>query len=618
MVVSRLVMNRALLARELARLPSYDENSAELLLDPNDHQNVPKAVKLLQAIHLLSQRDHTSVSPADLDTRRVLTLLGDLWMSFLCPCIEPDWTLPQQLTSLSKVAHVLFALWREHGTSYMTGQLYSDIQAMIKSAYFGVAKQQLLDDSQPYYLCLEGSNSLELVFGEVRTATSDSNCDALELRECLQGVTDISAILSEHPEWDRGHRRLSYSGREGVDRVNPGYFKRSGLIVKDVHLLTMWKAGCAEATEALSTAGIMADFDTALAGDVDFLRPSGGDKYPEISSEKDRSMPDTDTAMDSPHTSPTLDRTIPLQIPAEECIDMRLADLLKNPDENGDIETADKTGEDWITYVDSKGQTHQLHKASVLSVIFQANFSPLCIDRLLRVRTYTKNFKKVDLLDEPRDETGMGVGDIALGLVRSQDVVALAFVHVTALEKKGTLVSKTSTTDLLSLDTDVWAQAQVCRLVQTTAEEEGDADQNLQDIGVADERPGSTRRECWVWSGEYVSFLSAKPTARGRTSEATKKALTVRVPGFCLRVANPCTIFVPALSISSSARTTLEARNISQTYLFAPDELTTFIATIFDFDSETCQRIISMLPTYGPSTQFPYQTGASTYHHLIH
>ncbi|TFK79605.1 hypothetical protein K466DRAFT_606019 [Polyporus arcularius HHB13444] len=166
-----VVMNHQLLTKELACLPRHNSKMVELLLDPNDHQNVPKAVQLLQAIQVLSKVEHPSPSPTDMDTQFV---------------------------------HLLFALFRGHSTGFMTGQLYSDIETMIKSTYFGVARQQLLDGDKPYYLCQERSNQLEVNFGQVRTTTHDSDCDALELREQLCSVADIVNILNPHSEWDRG------------------------------------------------------------------------------------------------------------------------------------------------------------------------------------------------------------------------------------------------------------------------------------------------------------------------------------------------------------------------------------------------------------------------------
>lgn len=50
------------------------------------------------------------------------------------------------------------------------------------------------------------------------------------------------------------------------------------------------------------------------------------------------------------------------------------------------------------------GPTRLIHKASILSILFQSGFDKLAVDRLLRVRCYTRDFRKpnpnsADILD---------------------------------------------------------------------------------------------------------------------------------------------------------------------------------------------------------------------------
>ncbi|KAI0681858.1 hypothetical protein C8T65DRAFT_597993 [Cerioporus squamosus] len=607
MLLSQVVMNRRLLTQELTRLPQHDSKAVELLLDPNDHQNVPKAVQLLQAIQVLSNIKHPSPSPTDMDTQRILTLLGDLWTSFLNLYISPRWSLSEQLISLSKVAHLLFALFRAHGTAFMTGQLYGDIQAMIKSTYFGVAKQQLLDGDKPYYLCQEGSNRLEVYFGQVRTATHDSNCDALELRERLCSVADIADILSRHPKWDRGHRRLSYDGKEGVDRVNPPYFT-GDLVAKNAHLATAWKSGRVQATETLQQAGMPFDFEAALSGTVDFLRPHGGDKYPGRSAGKDRSMPDDhvpEATADAPPHDPDGNpesHALPIRLPPEDGIDMALGDLLSEPDEDGNVQASDKRGEDWIEYTDKKGKIHMLHKASVLSVIFQIGYSPLCVDRLLRVRTYMKDFIKVSVEEEEEQATvrTLSVGSIAVALIRCEGTIALALVRVIALDKKNTHVGQVTECDLVNANANVWAQVQVCRMVESmihTRTMVAGQEMEEEDEAVAETSPA------WIWSGEYVSFPPAKGS-RARLNEGSRKSLVIKLPGLFLRPLNPSTVLTSEVR-SVSPRDVLLDRSIAQTWSLTGAEILDLISLIFD--TESGANAISLLPTYGESRQFPYR-----------
>jgi hypothetical protein len=60
-----------------------------------------------------------------------------------------------------------FALYLKHGPSFGSNKLYADTQAVIKTAFWCVAQQKLLNKSQPWYMFLLGDEQLKEMFVEV-------------------------------------------------------------------------------------------------------------------------------------------------------------------------------------------------------------------------------------------------------------------------------------------------------------------------------------------------------------------------------------------------------------------------------------------------------------------
>ncbi|KAI0056199.1 hypothetical protein BV25DRAFT_1814480, partial [Artomyces pyxidatus] len=227
-------------------LPGESKDTVQLLIDPHDHQNVPRAVKLLEALASLENLDSSYLDPSALLILSTLRLLGEFWNSFLEPLINPALSLSDQLRFLSQFGHLSFALYHLHGSSFMSNQLYGDTQAFVKAVFVAVERQREIDDTLPFYLYQMGSDRLEEIFGEVRTQSHDRNCDILQLSERLSTSVDTVNVLNSYPQWNPGHRRLSYSGSEGVDHVNPLYFT-GDLVVGSVFTGSVWEKGRADA-----------------------------------------------------------------------------------------------------------------------------------------------------------------------------------------------------------------------------------------------------------------------------------------------------------------------------------------------------------------------------------
>ncbi|KAF8200489.1 hypothetical protein K438DRAFT_1965949 [Mycena galopus ATCC 62051] len=334
-VVESTVMNHSILTQQLERLPGETADSVAILVDPADHQNVLRAYKLLKA-------------------------------------------------------------------------------ALVKSAFFCVARQQLLDPDRTFYLYQLGSDRLEDTFSEGRTESHDSNVDALQLSERLSSAADTLRIFDENPEWHQGHLRQSWSGKE-ADHVNPTYFTGDQSVKNVVN------------NTSLAKHGIDFDFYEAFSQPgVDMLCPKGNGIYPGNSKDKDRSILSSSpaanaasgevvpsTLIDSDDEEEPEEEHEPMTEIREGAVQpadlpyISLEDLLPEPEDDepgSESQSAEQhnspaplpahssiRSNDWLEYTLDDGTTKRLHKASILSSLFNSDYRHLAVSRLLRVRCYTKD-----------------------------------------------------------------------------------------------------------------------------------------------------------------------------------------------------------------------------------
>ena len=184
-LVNRSVVNKYHLHSHLTRLPETNTKMVDLLLDPVDTQNVPKAVTLIQLTNKLQTLDTVSYTPSQADEHKALTAIGAVFSAFMDPFIYSNVSLAEQLTSLSKYAHAAFALYAKHSTNFMTSPLYADSQAAVKDIFFCVAKQQVLDPTADFHIILCGTDCLETDFCLARTQTHHRNFDISDLANKL-------------------------------------------------------------------------------------------------------------------------------------------------------------------------------------------------------------------------------------------------------------------------------------------------------------------------------------------------------------------------------------------------------------------------------------------------
>ncbi|KAL1739553.1 hypothetical protein HDZ31DRAFT_8467, partial [Schizophyllum fasciatum] len=134
LVVQGVVINKMLLSIWLEKLTGYDwsETSIHALLNPKDAQDVPRAIKLLSRISELRHIDTETLTPSQYVVFKALLILGEAFHSLLEPYINRKLSLSEQITHLVMSAHIFCALHLQHGTKFISNQLYGDIQCMIK------------------------------------------------------------------------------------------------------------------------------------------------------------------------------------------------------------------------------------------------------------------------------------------------------------------------------------------------------------------------------------------------------------------------------------------------------------------------------------------------------
>ncbi|KAI0282410.1 hypothetical protein BC826DRAFT_1093961 [Russula brevipes] len=248
------------------------------LLNPNDKQDVILAYSLLKEIWALPPPLPHS-DPPFAQARRALNLYGAFARSLVFPYVSVDLSLDEQLIHLSIAAHLAFHLFRHNaaGTSFMPVQSYTDIVLMVKNVFFCVAKTKIDNPTGNFYITSLGTDRLETFFGLVRTAVgTDANIDMLQLGSRASGLTEVAAILTEHPEWDYGPRRLtlpvfSNENKEftsKADHISPQDW-RGDVCVANVNLHSCWILGRKKA------ANLVPDMEADGNERIDMLSPLG-------------------------------------------------------------------------------------------------------------------------------------------------------------------------------------------------------------------------------------------------------------------------------------------------------------------------------------------------------
>ncbi len=222
------------------------------LLNPTDRQDVPLCYTFMKEVWSLpppAPTDKLSFVAA----RDALLILGSLFRHLALPYVQVSLSLHEQLVHLSAAAHLAMYLFTAKGarSKAMPSLTFKDLILLVKNAYFCVAKAKIYTPDGNFYLILNGTDRLESTFGVVRSMVgNDTNADILTLGYRISHAVECLNILSEHPEWDCGPRRLHLRGIEDgngdvvskSDHITPASWE-GNVDVRNVSLVTAWNLG---------------------------------------------------------------------------------------------------------------------------------------------------------------------------------------------------------------------------------------------------------------------------------------------------------------------------------------------------------------------------------------
>ncbi|KAH7918867.1 hypothetical protein BV22DRAFT_1023900, partial [Leucogyrophana mollusca] len=464
------IINSNMLRHHLSLLPGSDDTSAQKLLYPDDPQDIPCAVELMNAIICLGELDGSaSTNNGDVGAAAdiaAIKSLAALLEALLRPFIDISLSLTKQVQFLSKASHMAFSFFRLHRHAFMSSQLYGDTQTMIKNAMFCIAKQQKLNPRAHFFLGNLGDDSLELLFARLRMIGGhNSAMNYQQAIDRLNAATDIDAAFMRNPDRDSGHRRLNLNRAEGVDHIKRKD-RKGDLVAGRCDLPSAWCSGHDGAIGVLQDACLPPDaysFDSIFKqSGIDMHCPFGHDYYPGVLSDgedEDRSSvparpvaatndpecagQDPDRDMDSPlsnysPTPPTRPETDDADDEDPLTFEEALAEYsptdvppppLNNTNPLSDSAPPLPAGsgvhpDDFLLY---KGRW--IHKQSVCRLIINYDFQSKSLNQLERVRGFTKVNSKVDITCG--DLTGGDVfiiGDPFLTLLRTDRTLSLALI----------------------------------------------------------------------------------------------------------------------------------------------------------------------------------------------
>ncbi|KAK6987917.1 hypothetical protein R3P38DRAFT_3445739 [Favolaschia claudopus] len=595
------IINPAVLTQFLARLPDMSEDSVRNILFPDDPQDVPRAVELMEAVIDFLAFDFGQVdadTAADLDSIRLLALI---LKSILAPFVSPDMSLTEQMTHLSTYAHLTYTLFRLNRLTFMSNQLYGDSQSMVKNAFFCLAKQQKLDPRLPFYLFQVGDDPLERLFGKLRMlGAHNSAMSYAQAIERLGHACDLQAVFLRQPDMDQGQRRISMTRSEGVDHLNIVSWTGHA-IAGDCHIPSVWEEGRKVAKQILAKLRFPQEsYDYAMIfanPEIDMLRPFGDGKYPGVESDIDRSIvlstptstatsatppssslpfsstpspatssspstltPFATTALVSPSTSSSHSASISTITAASDAP----SETAATPDPDDDMEdqsegiTFEETLDDVPELVLPSGrgidpndyisvEVKWVHKQRICRVVFNADFEPKSTERLKRVRGHTKvNSKK---RDDVNPEALLGdntfiVGDPFFILLRTDQILSLAVVRSTAIHEdgvsRGSILAPTirNPQAKVKLSGQILSLTMVPTLDDNLPESDSALVQPRSAFALNSPSPGPTCEEKSPWSWIWNGRFLKVDSAIAGTKQTTEKVVIISVPGALTELVN--------------------------------------------------------------------------------
>ncbi|KAF8330036.1 uncharacterized protein EI90DRAFT_2996770 [Cantharellus anzutake] len=362
----------------------YSADRINNVLNVTDKQDVTTMLNLMDMIWRLPSPPPTFL-PIQHKSRIALNHLSKILQWLILPYINIGLSLYEQLKYLSAAAHLSYIFYTHKNTrsSFLPAALYRDIQIMVKNVFFCVAKAKRDKPNGNFYIILLGTDRLEWMFGFTRAENGyNVNFGTYSLSNRISGAVECHAILSEHPEWDRGPRRLRLRGftdaggiEQKVDHINPASWK-GNVQVASVQLVSAWKAG----RYLVENDKDLTEFDPAQK-----LNELESQRGPDLLNPFGSSIHDEDIE-DSTHTYDL--QPFPEGLTASAISSLELEDLADN-------EYAHQSGlESTIELPDGK----RVHKAKVLREFTKYSTTSNSTDRLRRVANISKFAQPVSSL----------------------------------------------------------------------------------------------------------------------------------------------------------------------------------------------------------------------------
>jgi hypothetical protein len=635
------VITPGLLAKYLKRC-GYNSDKVHALLQPDDAQNVICAIQLIKAlqdVHRTLSLD-TICDPAERQEIKAIRAFAQVYGSFVRAFTDHTLSLASQMRLLSTYSHMAVAIYRQEKTRFISSQLYADSQTCVKNTFFCLAKQQLRDRRQPFFLFMNGSDGVERLFAMMRMIGGHKpNVNLLELCQNLSRGMDIQRIFAEHPEWYMGHRRMSTSHGDKADHLSVKDWL-GDVCAGSVDLSEVWNAGTTEACEHLREAEFSlqdCDFTTIFSQrGVDILRPCG-DGYVGVPSanrpdEEDRSLEiipssamehsqaeshssitqNEDDEHDPSYSMPGAlssedDEMLGALYAQSEAERMAAQERDDNDDGHGEndqnsgsmpsltdlMNEASDDGADPLEgddlhaqatacatrsshYVNVEGRS--LHKASVIRILLNELFSyKQSKDRLIRVRGFTHGSTiNSHVSDTIPLQDAFSVGSVFATLLNTSKGVALALMRATQLFQASREVM-----DCVRRSEIRQPEARICLRGQVLVFVEASQDVTV----VRDNQDASTPdKHFWIWTENTVQIAS-----RGRAQ------LIRPVHGFA------------ALPVVPPTRTIRHANgDETDAWVYTPDELQSLLDQLWD--SLQAADTVGKLTTCAPSPEFPYHS----------
>ena len=569
-MIDGFVVTLALLRFHLQenKVPSH---RIDYLLNPTDRQDVPLCYTLMKEIWSLPP-PMPSDKPSFAAARNALRMLGSLFQHLTLPFVQVTLSLHEQLVHLSAAAHLATFLYTSHGarTKAMPSLTFKDIIILVKNAFFCVAKVKISTPDGEFYIILLGTDRLESTFGVVRSIIgNDANVDILTLIYRLSHAVECLNIFSEHPEWDRGTRRLKLRGIEDgngdilskVDHISPSSWV-GDVTVRNVSLVTAWNLGHQKVEYEFASLGIAEAFLELEEKGHDLMFPFGQDN------ENDPGEVCEDASDEEGEEVPIIPAPLSPQVAMDIVSSTALGEgegPMLDLEDHASIETA-RDGKGKFDPLVDVGNGRMAPKARALRELERAMFSkiPGSTDRLNRCAGLSR-YTKTDNLPNPTlgviDSTSnefLAVGDPAATVIRCEDRFFLAVVQINEIFFDTSSILEINPQFLM--EPAITVQFQIFQVTEISKDDP--------DIDGAD----------WKWN------------------QMMEKAI-MKTKGSCIQVINPA-VAVPQPNVAL--------------YFFHTDELRAISASLF---SSISIEDRSRLPCLRKRTNtFPYRTtsGASS------